>query len=69
MSTVMSENLFASRGQSAIGDLRTRLRGRVLQSEDPEYDMARAIWNGMIDRRPALIARCVESGDVIQALL
>ena len=36
------------------------VRGVVLTSGDPGYDDARAIWNGLIDRRPALIVQCTE---------
>ena len=46
-------------------DLQAQLRGRLLRPGDPGYDDARTIWNGMIDRRPALVARCVGVGDVV----
>jgi len=45
--------------------LRAQLRGTVLTPGDPEYDQARALWNAMVDRRPALIARCLGAADVI----
>ena len=45
--------------------LRAALRGPVLLAGDPGYDETRAIWNAMIDRRPALIARCIGTADVI----
>ena len=48
--------------------LRARLRGPLLRPGDPGYDEARAIWNGMIDRRPALIARCLGVADVVAAI-
>jgi hypothetical protein len=44
---------------AALEDFRARLRGPLLQSGDPGYDAARTVWNAMIDRRPALIARCL----------
>jgi len=52
----------------AVADLRTRLRGGVLTASDTEYDAARAIWNGMIDKRPSIIARCAGVADVIEAV-
>lgn len=49
-------------------DLARRMRGSVIQPEDADYEQARQVWNGMIDRRPALIARCAGTADVIAAL-
>jgi FAD/FMN-containing dehydrogenase len=44
------------------------LSGSVLEPVDPGYDESRRIWNGMIHRRPALIARCVNTADVVTAV-
>jgi FAD/FMN-containing dehydrogenase len=51
--------------RKAIDDFGGRLRGTLLLSGDPGYDDARSIWNAMIDRRPALIARCLGVADVV----
>ncbi|MGH7572327.1 MAG: FAD-binding oxidoreductase [Gemmatimonadota bacterium] len=55
-------------GSDAITDLGERLRGEVMTPDDPGYDEARAPWNGMIDRRPALIAGCKGADDVVAAI-
>jgi FAD binding domain/Berberine and berberine like len=52
----------------AVEALRTGLRGVVIEPSDPGYDAARAVYNAMIDKRPALIARCLDAADVIAAL-
>jgi len=44
------------------------LRGELIFSDDKRYDEARKVWNGMIDRRPAAIARCVDASDVSAAV-
>jgi FAD/FMN-containing dehydrogenase len=44
------------------------LRGEVLRAGDEGYDAARAIWNGLIDRRPALIVRCAGAADAVAAV-
>jgi FAD/FMN-containing dehydrogenase len=44
------------------------VRGAVLRGGDPEYDDARSIWNGLIDRRPALIVQCTGAADVVDAV-
>src|SRR6188472_2253844 len=49
----------------AIGDLIGNLRGKVIQPGDPTYDEARRVWNGMIDRWPALVVQCQGVADVI----
>jgi FAD/FMN-containing dehydrogenase len=51
--------------KAAVGALRKALRGVLLEPSDPGYDEVRAIWNGMITRRPALIARVIDTDDVI----
>ena len=43
-------------------------RGQLIRPGDPQYDDARALYNGMIDKRPRLIARCVDVADVITAV-
>ena len=44
------------------------LRGQLIAPQDPGYDVARALYNGMIDKRPRLIARCADVADVIAAV-
>jgi FAD/FMN-containing dehydrogenase len=53
---------------TAIGELRAGFRGRVLEPSDGGYDAARKVDNAMIDRRPALIARCAGVADVLGAV-
>ncbi len=48
--------------------LQTAMRGVALGSGAPDYDAARKVFNGMIDRRPAVIARCSGVSDVLRAL-
>src|SRR5262245_6555493 len=54
--------------EEAIQSFTTGMRGPVLRSDDPGYDDARTVQNGLIDRRPALIARCTGAADVIAAV-
>lgn len=51
-----------------IEALQSKLRGGLIQPDDPEYDQARTIWNAMIDRRPAAIVRCSGVADVVHSL-
>jgi FAD/FMN-containing dehydrogenase len=51
-----------------IDGLRSRFRGALLRPGEEGYDEARRIWNGAIDRRPALIARCAGADDVVEAV-
>jgi FAD/FMN-containing dehydrogenase len=51
-----------------IGALRTELTGRVIDASDIDYDTARAVWNGDIDRRPAAIVRGSDNSDVAAAI-
>jgi FAD/FMN-containing dehydrogenase len=51
-----------------VAGLAGQISGSVLGPEDPDYDAARAVHNGLIDRRPALIVRCLTTNDVAVAL-
>ena len=55
-------------GELAIQNLAGALRGALIRRGDPSYDEARAVYNAMIDKRPALIARCVDAADVVTAV-
>jgi FAD/FMN-containing dehydrogenase len=48
--------------------LRQQLRGAVITPADAEYEQARQLYNGMIDKRPRLIARCADVADVVAAV-
>ena len=54
--------------EMTVEELKNRLRGEIIQPGDDGYDDARKVYNAMIDRRPALIARCVDAADVIAAV-
>src|ERR1700728_1499781 len=58
----------ASRPDAALSDLADQLRGQLVRPGDPDYDGARAVWNGMHDRYPSAIARCASTADVLAAL-
>ena len=53
---------------ATIDRLRSGVGGEVVTPEDPAYEEARRVWNGMIDRRPALIARCTGTADIVAAV-
>jgi FAD/FMN-containing dehydrogenase len=48
--------------------LQSRVRGALVRPSDPAYESTRQVYNGMIDKRPALIVRCVDVADVIAAV-
>ena len=54
--------------EQAINQLRTNVRGKLLQTEDADYDVCRKVYNGMFDRRPEMIVRCADVADVIAAV-
>jgi len=52
----------------SIDRLGSAFRGELIQPTDRDYDAARKVYNGMIDKRPRLIARCVDAADIIAAV-
>jgi FAD/FMN-containing dehydrogenase len=54
--------------KSAVKEFQASLQGELLLPEDPGYEEARSIWNAMIDRRPALIARCLGVTDIVACM-
>jgi FAD/FMN-containing dehydrogenase len=55
-------------GNGTLQELRDAVHGGVVTPADPDYERARAVWNGMIDRRPAVIVRCSGVADVVAAV-
>ena len=51
-----------------VGKIDGTLAGELIAPGHGRYESARRVWNGMVDRRPALIARCAGDGDVVVAL-
>jgi FAD/FMN-containing dehydrogenase len=51
-----------------VSTLQQGMRGRVIGKDDADYDTVRALYNGMIDKKPRAIARCVDVADVIAAV-
>jgi FAD binding domain/Berberine and berberine like len=58
----------ANAAQAARQELGAKFAGELVGPEDPSYDSARAVYNAMIDRRPALIARCADTTDVAETI-
>jgi len=54
--------------EKVVQSLRARARGELIQPGDPQYESARRVYNGMIDKHPGLIARCVDVADVMAAV-
>ena len=63
----MADRSIAAAGRD-LARLRRRLDGQVLLPEEPGYHQARRVWNAMVDRRPAVIARCASPVDVAAAV-
>jgi FAD/FMN-containing dehydrogenase len=55
-------------GEAVVEQFGSGLRGELLRPGDARYEEARLLWSGMIDKRPALIARCAGVGDVIDSV-
>ncbi len=51
-----------------IDEFKIGFRGTVITREDEAFEKARKVWNGMFDKRPAIIARCISTSDVIRAV-
>ena len=54
--------------QPSIADLRAACRGQVVTREDADYEAARKVYNGMIDRHPHVVVRAADAADVIAAV-
>src|SRR4029450_12364539 len=55
-------------GTADVDGLRSALRGELIASDPAGYETARRVWNGNVDRRPALIVRATGAADVQQAV-
>ena len=52
----------------AVGSFRDSFHGAIVEPRHPGYNEARVVWNGMVDRHPALIACCADREDVVSAI-
>lgn len=64
----LEESGVAARLEDDLVELRAALAGTVVEPTDPEYDAARRCFNALVDRRPAVIARCIDTRDIAAAL-
>ena len=64
MMGVTTDNREIKLSQSTMDALKMRLRGPLLLPGDSGYEESRTVWNAMIDRRPAIVARCLGTADV-----
>jgi FAD/FMN-containing dehydrogenase len=51
--------------QDIVDNLKLRLKGQVLISGDVGFEESRTVWNGMIDKKPAIVVRCLGTADII----
>jgi FAD/FMN-containing dehydrogenase len=58
----------AAIASEALAEFQARMHGDLIGSGDARYDEARAVYNAMIDKRPAAVARCADTADVIAAI-
>jgi hypothetical protein len=69
---MVDKQVIASGGQlldeAAVQDFRASVRGELLRPSDAGFDTARKVWNGMVDKTPALILRCAGVSDVMTAV-
>ncbi len=68
MSVQTSRMAASTPTQQAVEAFRAQLRGELIRPADPNYDEARKVYNAMIDKHPAFIARCADVADVISAV-
>ena len=68
MTTATTARTSAAGGQVPTVVELEGFRGRLISAGHADYDIARAVWNGAIDRRPRLIARCIGTADVVAAV-
>jgi FAD/FMN-containing dehydrogenase len=54
--------------ESMVDSLRATFRGPLVGPGDLDYDEARTVWNAMVDKRPAVVARCTGPADVVAAV-
>src|SRR5215211_236224 len=67
---VQPKVLYASRmlNEDSVTELKRSLRGTLIQPRDADYDEARKVYNGMIHKKPRLIARCADVADVMRSV-
>ncbi|WP_028206215.1 hypothetical protein [Paraburkholderia nodosa] len=66
-----SSHIFRGESHAAsrqLEQLRGTLHGTLVMPHDPDYDEARRVWNGTVDKRPAMIIYCADADDVVAAV-
>jgi FAD/FMN-containing dehydrogenase len=58
----------ATANSANVEELKKGFKGKVITPDDHEYEESRKIWNGMVDKRPAIIARCAGTQDAVKAV-
>ena len=65
ITNILSSELPAT---DVLADFSSRIKGRIIERNDADYDEVRSVYNGMIDKKPLLIVQCTGTADIVASV-